>query len=751
MASGVNFGTQQYFGFDPRTIPSCALWLDAADSTTMTLSGSSVTQWRDKSGRGYHATGFGGTTLQSFTTGLNAITLNGSDTYFYASNATAMNTTSELSVFVAATMGSMGSADWRRLVSFGDPDYNSSNNCVAFNRFSNSNQIVFERAGWTAPTITLTPPAQFVGRIVCTGTNNQQFINGTLNSTLTASYGAFNYSLYNVGRYSGGGYNWTGQICEVVAYNSALTTAQCQQVEGYLAAKWGLTANLPTSHPYKAYPPTMRIVSPVDLPGAGLWLDAADLSTLTLSGTTVTQWRDKSGLGNNTTSIGGSPTYSSNSILLNGSSTYLVGPYVNTGTTITAFVVATVDFAAGISAWYYRLLSIGSTAANDYNNVAYAALILHQPHTSNIGGYRNVQQNYVTVTTNTPFVLAQQYTGSSADLYLNGTTTPSSTGSSGSFSTSSYSIGRDVGNTDGPAYTYWPGSIREVILYTASLTTAQRQQIEGYLAAKWGLQSSLPSTHPYRSILPSTPLLTPTAVSNCALWLDAADSSALTLSGSSVASWIDKSGNGRSASQSTGTRRPLYQTNQQNGLPAIQWDGVDDNLSGSFPYPSNGLVTFFVVYSVMVTTGDLRIWDIDGNYYGNFGSPQGGLNADAIVWLGGASYPSTAFYTQLAPTTGWRMYSVSFAGTSTLLWRNGVSLALNGSGANPTPTGTTYTLGNNAGGGNSGMFSGQMGEIVVYTGTLSTGQRQQVEGYLAWKWGLQSNLPSTHAFAKFRP
>jgi hypothetical protein len=30
-------------------IPQCALWLDATDSTTLTLSGSSVTQWRDKS------------------------------------------------------------------------------------------------------------------------------------------------------------------------------------------------------------------------------------------------------------------------------------------------------------------------------------------------------------------------------------------------------------------------------------------------------------------------------------------------------------------------------------------------------------------------------------------------------------------------------------------------------------------------------------------------------------------------------
>jgi hypothetical protein len=41
--------------------------------------------------------------------------------------------------------------------------------------------------------------------------------------------------------------------------------------------------------------------------------------------------------------------------------------------------------------------------------------------------------------------------------------------------------------------------------------------------------------------------------------------------------------------------------------------------------------------------------------------------------------------------------------------------------------------------------------MIVYTSPLTTSQRQQVEGYLAWKWGLQTNLPSTHPYAKVRP
>lgn len=48
-------------------------------------------------------------------------------------------------------------------------------------------------------------------------------------------------------------------------------------------------------------------------------------------------------------------------------------------------------------------------------------------------------------------------------------------------------------------------------------------------------------------------------------------------------------------------------------------------------------------------------------------------------------------------------------------------------------------------------FNGYISEVIVYTTPLTTTQRQQVEGYLAWKWGLQANLPSTHPWIRFPP
>ena len=41
----------------PTNIPNCILWLDAADTGTLTLSGTSITTWKDKSGTANNATG----------------------------------------------------------------------------------------------------------------------------------------------------------------------------------------------------------------------------------------------------------------------------------------------------------------------------------------------------------------------------------------------------------------------------------------------------------------------------------------------------------------------------------------------------------------------------------------------------------------------------------------------------------------------------------------------------------------------
>jgi hypothetical protein len=50
-------------------------------------------------------------------------------------------------------------------------------------------------------------------------------------------------------------YSLRGKVAEIIMCSSALTDANRQRIEGYLAHKWGLIANLPAGHPYKTVGP----------------------------------------------------------------------------------------------------------------------------------------------------------------------------------------------------------------------------------------------------------------------------------------------------------------------------------------------------------------------------------------------------------------------------------------------------------------------------------------------------------------
>jgi hypothetical protein len=484
--------------FNPIDVPGCVLWLDGADprsmfqnsagTTPVTAPGQTVQCWKDKSGRELNVSnGSDGPTYA--TTGL---TFAGS---VGLSNGTGYSSTAGANLFAvwsssdALTRGTIVSVQYLSEFTGGYLD-------TTYMYLNHSSSEGYSSEGYYYGPINYSANETYLYSV-----NTDTFptlsysFNGSNSSAWTApETGAFSNTVLKVGAQNG--LNFNGSIKEILYYDTYMTTTQRQKIEGYLSKKWGVTLSS-ASHPFYNFPPSSPLsFLPNSIPGCELWLDAADSSTLTLSYPVVTQWNDKSGNGRNTTTIGGSPTYSSNFINLNGVGTYLVGPYVNATQFLTMFVIASVDFSQGTYASYYRLLSVGSTEANDYDSALYTS-ILHNASSTEIGGYRNNDTNYNTVTTNTTFLMCLQYDGTNSINYLNGGSA-SSVESTGSFGTTSYSIGRDVGNTDGGgSYTYWPGNVGEVIIFNESLSTTQRQQIEGYLAWKWGLQSQLPFIHPY--------------------------------------------------------------------------------------------------------------------------------------------------------------------------------------------------------------------------------------------------------------
>jgi hypothetical protein len=64
----------------------------------------------------------------------------------------------------------------------------------------------------------------------------------------SGNIGTTNFSSINLGASEGEASSIEGYIAEVVSFSD---NSQQQIVEGYLAWKWGLVANLPAGHPYK--------------------------------------------------------------------------------------------------------------------------------------------------------------------------------------------------------------------------------------------------------------------------------------------------------------------------------------------------------------------------------------------------------------------------------------------------------------------------------------------------------------------
>jgi hypothetical protein len=345
--------------------------------------------------------------------------------------------------------------------------------------------------------------------------------------------------------------------------------------------------------------------------------------------------------------------------------------------------------------------------------------------------------------------------------YPNGSLTGDSTSASfGSGTSLPIIVGGD--NTDGEC---WQGYIYEVIFYTRVLSTTERQQVEGYLAQKWGLKSSLPVTHPglgttlYRSdytkqnVMTARPFYTafsPRSIAGCTLWLDATDSSTITTV-TGVSQWNDKSGNGYNLTQGSTGSQPTRTENLLNFL--------SNNYLNIPQAAVNNLSTwsiFFVINPISSTNwimvkqkngvNTFNVLSMTSNTNSG-GGPQSG-STGFLYWRSfnaGSQLASTGAIT----TSTLQIGNLTYDGTNLYFYKNGVlEKTTAGSFAIPNDTSSTnYTMGIWIQDGtiiNSGVTNFRLGEMLVYNTGLTTTQRQQVESYLAQKWGLTASLPGGH-------
>jgi hypothetical protein len=155
----------------------------------------------------------------------------------------------------------------------------------------------------------LSGPTTFVNSYVANTTASQIYINGALRASGDIGSGALS-GLVIANRFTTTEQSWRGHLCEVLIYSSVLSSNDRQQVELYLAEKWNLRTSLSTSNAMRLYESLSPVFNPSLIPGCSLWLDALDINALVLSGSSVTQWNDKSGNGRNAVGNIGTGTYS---------------------------------------------------------------------------------------------------------------------------------------------------------------------------------------------------------------------------------------------------------------------------------------------------------------------------------------------------------------------------------------------------------------------------------------------------------
>jgi hypothetical protein len=126
------------------------------------------------------------------------------------------------------------------------------------------------------------------------------------------------------------------------------------------------------------------------------------------------------------------------------------------------------------------------------------------------------------------------------------------------------------------------------------------------------------------------------------------------------------------------------------------------------------------------------------------------------------TYTPISFATQTVPSPSTNQYPfsmLSFTETNTATintFTNGAAAQSATNSGIRSNTGLGYAICGEWINRNTSVASTNMGtfnisEIILYSNVLTTQQRQNVEGYLSWKWGLTRFLPGTHQNAYIPP
>jgi hypothetical protein len=470
--------------------------------------------------------------------------------------------------------------------------------------------------------------------------------------------------------------------------------------------------------------------SPSSLAGMQVWYDGSDplgTGTAPANGTSISTWFDKSGQGYNATSAGTTATYSSAEQTLNMAlNSYYTTSYSASLANESVFAIFKLTNAnqAGI---------IGASATGGRGMYTWNTPYWLEAGSIGVGGYTTTTSNSIRL--NSSLLASLTIRNNTWSSWIDSANTRAS-------ATAANSAGRTTNiGASGATANY----IYEVNIYNQALTPFDRQKVEGYLAWKWGLQSQLPTTHPFRVAAPILgSVFSPSSFSGLQLWIDAQDFSKVTLgSGSTITALTDKSSNAYTFSNVSGYG---YSSNSFNtSYPSFTAPGVSGNSLGSnasFTL-SNPNTVFFVGKNDKAGGNYSFVYNTPQNTHTVFMNP----NDRYSMYAGGVSQADNLSITGTNQSN--IIISAVFNGAASAFVQNGSTIT---SGFNPGTSNITaglvlgqwYIKDDKA-------WGGKFCEFMMFSNVLSTDDRQTVEGYLAWKWGLNGALPTTHPYKLVSP
>ena len=224
---------------------------------------------------------------------------------------------------------------------------------------------------------------------------------------------------------------------------------------------------------------------------------------------------------------------------------------------------------------------------------------------------------------------------------------------------------------------------------------------------------------------------TPLQISNCVAWYDASDTYSIIDSSNTVNSWGDKSGTGNTLDNRNYVG-PLTNSYTINGLNALYFDGSASYIymSSSMAGMSSNSTAFCVFVNIDNTFKSFNLMNNDNvedyfhyigdgrMYDGLFISPRNGGTIDTSAYINVGN--PVLYSTTLSSSIKSYYINGKSIGTSTGTYNLGKRFLV----------GAGFTLANAP----FNYFKGLIGEIIIYSRSLSDTERRQIEIYLSKKW-----------------